>query len=236
MNAINHAATALLINRKWPGVPLVPVLICVQLVEALWVLFNLLGLEITTTEVQVASLSDIHLFYMPWSHSIASTLVIALAVWFGVSRILGRPKWALALAVAVSSHIVLDLATHVRDIQIAPGLASPKFGSGLYGVPLFALLFETFYGVWCWWMFRGSKVLLAVIVLFNLGAASFYVPAIPGPEAFLAGHPKIFAAVIGLHIVVGLVAIGSLARSRWRAAADEFVPGQGRGRDRASRP
>lgn len=225
MNAINHAATALLINRKWPGVPLVPALVCVQLVECLWVIFNLLGLEVTTTESQVASLRDIHLFHMPYSHSIASTIVIACIVWFITSKILNKPRWAFALAAAASSHIVLDLVTHVQDIQLAPGFASPKFGTGLYDIPVLALVVETLYGIWCWWVFRGSKALLAVIVLFNVSAISFYVPQIPGPEGFLAGHPRAFAAVIGMHILAGLVAIGLFAHSHWRLGAGEAQQG-----------
>ena len=165
MNAINHAATALLINKKWPGVPIIPVLLSVQLVEFLWVAFNLLGIEMTTTEPQVTALNDIHLAYMPYSHSIAATAILAFTVWMFVAKLLNRPTWGLALAVAVSSHIILDLATHLHDIALAPGIESPKFGSGLYGVPLLALVVETIYGIWCWWIFRGSKTLLAVIVL-----------------------------------------------------------------------
>jgi hypothetical protein len=216
MNAINHAATALIINKKWPGVPIVPVLVSVQLVEVLWVVFNLLGIEITTTEQQVRALNDIHLAYMPYSHSITATALLAILVWVVVAKLLKKPAWGLALAVAVSSHIILDLATHVHDIALAPGIESPKFGSGLYGVPLLALVVETIYGIWCWWVFRGSKALLAIIVMFNLAALSFYSAVIPGPEHLLAGHPKIFAAVIGVHIIAGLVAVGYLARSHWR--------------------
>ena len=221
MNAINHAATALLINRKWPGVPIIPVLLSVQLVEFLWVAFNLLGVEITTTEPQVRALNDILLAYMPYSHSIAATVLLAFAVWLVVLKLLDKPVWALALAVAVSSHIVLDLATHVHDIALAPGIESPKFGSGLYGVPSLALAIETLYGVWCWWVFRGSKALLAAIVVLNLVALSFYSPAIAGPEHLLAGHPKIFAAIIGAHIIIGLVAVGFLARTHWRFSASD---------------
>jgi hypothetical protein len=216
MNAINHAATALIINKKWPGVPIVPVLVSVQLVEVLWVVFNLLGIEITTTEQQVRALNDIHLAYMPYSHSITATALLAILVWVVVAKLLKKPAWGLALAVAVSSHIILDLATHVHDIALAPGIESPKFGSGLYGVPLLALVVETIYGILCWWVFRGSKALLAIIVMFNLAALSFYSAVIPGPEHLLAGHPKIFAAVIGVHIIAGLVAVGYLARSHWR--------------------
>lgn len=219
MNAINHAATALLINRKWPGVPLLWVLVSVQFVECLWVAFNLVGLEVTSTEPQVRALDDIHLSYMPYSHSIASSIALSLVAWLVVSYLFKRPRWAVAIAVAISSHIVLDVATHVQDIQLAPGLASPRVGSGLYAVPAIALAVESLYGVWCWWMFRGTRPLLAVILVFNLGALSFYVPQIPGPEIFLAGHPKVFAASIGFHVVAGLAAVGYFAHSRWRMEA-----------------
>lgn len=234
MNAINHAATALLINKKWPGVPIIPVLLSVQLVEFLWVVFNLLAVEVTTTEPQVRALNDIHLAYMPYSHSIAATAVLAFTVWVVVAKLLNKPTWGLALAVAVSSHIVLDLATHVHDIALAPGIESPKFGSGLYGVPLLALVMETTYGIWCWWVFRGSKALLAVIVVFNLAALSFYSPAIPGPEHLLAGHPKIFAAIIGVHIILGLIAVGFFARSHWRSSASEAQQGASADRPKAA--
>jgi hypothetical protein len=234
MNAINHAATALLINRKWPGVPIIPVLLSVQLVEILWVAFNLLGIEVTTTEPQVRALNDIHLAYMPYSHSIAATVVLALTVWVVVAKLLGKPTWGFALAIAVSSHLVLDLATHVHDIALAPGIDSPKFGSSLYGVPLLALVVETIYGIWCWWVFRGSKSLLAVIVVFNLGALSFYSPAIPGPEYLLSGHPKIFAAIIGVHIILGLIAVGFFARSHWRSSASEAQQGATADRSKAA--
>jgi membrane-bound metal-dependent hydrolase YbcI (DUF457 family) len=225
MNAINHAATALLVNKKWPGVPIIPVLLSVQLVEFLWVVFNLLGIETTTTEPQVRALNDIHLAYMPYSHSIIATAVWAFLVWVVVAKLLKKPAWGLALAVAVSSHIILDLATHVHDIALAPGIESPKFGSGLYGAPLLALVVETIYGVWCWWVFRGSKALLAIIVIFNLAALSIYSAAIPGPEQLLAGHPKFFAAIIGVHIIAGLVAVGFFARSHWRSSASEAQQG-----------
>ncbi len=216
MNAINHAATALIINRRWPGVPIVPVLLAVQFIEILWVVFNLLGIELATTEPEVRALNDIHLAYMPYSHSVATTVVLAFAVWLVVARLLQKPAWGLGLAVAVASHLVLDLATHVPDIALAPGMASPKLGSGLYGLPMLALAVETVYGVCCWWIFRGSRALLAVIIVFNLAALSFYAPGIPGPEHLLAGHPKIFAAIIGMHIVAGLAAIGFFARVQWR--------------------
>jgi len=45
MFAINHAATALIVKKRHPQVPLVWLLISVQFVEIVWVLFNFLGIE-----------------------------------------------------------------------------------------------------------------------------------------------------------------------------------------------
>ena len=38
--AINHAATALLIRRRYPDVPFIPILLSVQVMELLWVTLN----------------------------------------------------------------------------------------------------------------------------------------------------------------------------------------------------
>lgn len=53
MFAINHAATGLIIKKIYPDVPITVILVSVQLIEILWVIFNLLGIEKTTTENKV---------------------------------------------------------------------------------------------------------------------------------------------------------------------------------------
>src|SRR5262245_61215000 len=158
MFAINHAATALIIKRRFPAVTMFWLLISVQLMELLWVLFNYVGLEKTTTESSVNSVSDIHLAFMPYSHSIASAVALSVIVWLVFSKGIGKPVFGLALAIGVLSHLGLDLITHAPDIQIAPGIDQPKFGLGLYGAaPLAAFFIEIVYGVFCWWIYRGGK-------------------------------------------------------------------------------
>ena len=71
MFAVDHAATALLIKRRFPSVSLTPMLLSVQAMELAWVGFNYLGIERTTTEPVVRSVADIHLLSMPYSHSVA---------------------------------------------------------------------------------------------------------------------------------------------------------------------
>ena len=86
MFAIDHAATALLIKRRYPSVSLVPILISVQAMELAWVALNYLGIERTTTETTVRSVADIHLAYMPYSHSVGTPILAALIAWLIIEK------------------------------------------------------------------------------------------------------------------------------------------------------
>jgi hypothetical protein len=68
-------------------------------------------------------------------------------------------------------------------------------------------------------LFRGSRTLLAAIVLFNLANVTFFSAALPGPEELLARHPAALAPLVLAQIVVTLVVVGVRARSGSRAAA-----------------
>jgi hypothetical protein len=75
------------------------ILVSVQLIEILWVALNFLGVEKTTTENRVKSVSDIHLEYMPFSHSVVSTVVLAAGAWILVA--LGFKAFDVGTAVAL---------------------------------------------------------------------------------------------------------------------------------------
>lgn len=215
MFAIDHAATALVLKRRFPSVPLLPLLASVQLVELLWVGLNFLGVERTYTEASVAGVRDIHLAHMPWSHSVLSVATIAAVAWLAIARGLKRPMVGRAVALGILSHILLDLLTHGADLPLAPFADAPKLGLGLYtGAPLVAFGVEVAYGVLCWWIFRGRLALLAVIVFFNVANLTMFVEGIAGPERFMAGRPTLVVAVVLAQIAVTLFLVGILARSR----------------------
>jgi membrane-bound metal-dependent hydrolase YbcI (DUF457 family) len=212
MFAINHAATALLIKRRYPAVPLVPILISVQAMELLWVALNYLGIERTTTEPIVRYVGDIHLAYMPFSHSVVTMLAVAIAVWVLASAA-DRPRLGLAMGAGVVSHLVLDLATHNGDIALAPFTTTPGLGTYLYArLPIAAFLLELAYGVLCWSVYRGGRALLAAVVGFNLANLSLFFPGVPGLEQWLAGRPALITTVILAQIVLTLLAVGWWAR------------------------
>jgi len=208
MFAINHAATGLIIKKIYPDVPVTVILVSVQFIEILWVALNLLGVEKTTTQDRVKSVSDVHLEYMPFSHSIVSTVVLAGSAWLLVTFGFKAVDVGTAVALGICSHLVLDLISHARDIAIAPIPDSKKFGVGLYEKPIVAFVFETIYGIFCWWLYGGSTTLLWIIVLFNLANASFFIKAIPGPEKFLAHRPIWIATVVASQIIVTAVLVG----------------------------
>ncbi len=209
MFAINHAATALIIKKEFVNVPIVWLLISVQFMEILWVILNFLGLERTTTEKEVRYVGDVHLSYMPFSHSIVAMVGVALLAWLITGKGLNQPDIGLALGIGVISHLVLDLITHSKDIAIAPVIKGPKFGLGLYAkYPMVAFILEIGYGVVCWWIYKGGWALLTTIVVFNLANISMFSSAVTGIEKHMANRPLLITTVILAQILLTLILVG----------------------------
>lgn len=229
MFAVDHAATALVIKRRFPSVSLTPMLLSVQAMEFAWVGFNYLGIERTTTAETVRSVADVHLTYIPYSHSVVTAIGGALLVWFIIEKGFGRAFVGRAVGLGIVSHLILDLATHAHDIALWPGLPGPMLGLGLYAAaPMVAFFLELVYGTFCWYVYRGGPGLLAFITIGNLANLSIFSPDIPGPEQYLAGRPLLLVTFIFVQIVVSLVLVGILARrhdeasqGRWTRAVSQ---------------
>jgi membrane-bound metal-dependent hydrolase YbcI (DUF457 family) len=215
MFAVDHSATALVIKRRFPSVPMTPLLVSVQAMELAWVALNYLGVEQTTTSASVRTVADIHLAYIPYSHSVATAAAAALVTWLTIERGFGRRALGRAVAVGILSHLVLDLATHAPDIALWPGSPFPRLGLGLYsGAPAVAFVVELLYGVLCWWVYRGRKGLLVVLLVGNLANTSFFFASIAGPEELLAGHPLLVVTAVFVQIVTMLVLVAMMSSKR----------------------
>lgn len=215
MFAVDHSATALVIKRRFPSVPMTPLLVSVQAMELAWVALNYLGVEQTTTSASVRTVADIHLAYIPYSHSVATAAAAALVTWLTIERGFGRRALGRAVAVGILSHLVLDLATHAPDIALWPGSPFPKLGLGLYsGAPAVAFVVELLYGVLCWWVYRGRKGLLVVLLVGNLANTSFFFASIAGPEELLAGRPLLVVTAVFVQIVTMLVLVAMMSSKR----------------------
>jgi hypothetical protein len=148
MFAVDHAATALLIKRRFPSVSLTPILLSVQAMELAWVGLNYLGIERTTTEASVRSVADIHLAHMPFSHSVATSVGGALLAWLLLEKGLGRPDGSSRC----SRHRLASRARSddARSRHRAAASTFPSLGLGLYNhVPMWGFALELVYGVAC---------------------------------------------------------------------------------------
>ena len=206
MYAITHAATALLLKRRFRQAGLWPLLIGTQAIELLWVVFVYTGIE------HVRYTRDaVHLDFLPYSHSITTTLAVALLAWGFVRYRRGEPTVAMAVALAVISHVILDLIHHEPDIALLPVPFGPRFGLGLANWPAADLLVEILCGVFCWYLFRGHLALLIAIVAFNVLDIPFMFLR-PGSGALLAAHPKVLPTVILFQILLTWFAVWYFAR------------------------
>lgn len=203
MFAINHASAALLFKKKYPALSIIWLLICVQLVEYFWVFLNYLGIEKTTTNETVKYIGDIHLSYMPFSHSFLTTVLLALVVYVVVRFMFGNAKLALILTLAISSHFFLDLLVHAKDLPLWYFTIDPRFGTNMYpALPYLAFAVEFVFGLICWWYYGGSKKLLAVIIIFNLLNFTTFSPNIIGLEKYFANRTLLLTTVIFSQIII----------------------------------
>jgi hypothetical protein len=163
MYAINHAATALLLKKKEDSMPMLPLLISTQVIEILWVVFNWLGIEHFSIEA-----GKLHLDYLPYSHSVFSTVLLSLLSYVVIRWGFKKKKLALLFAIGVLSHLVLDLIFHEKDIRLSPFSDKPAWGLGIIRTPILNFILESLYGVFCWWYYKGNKALLITIIVFNL--------------------------------------------------------------------
>lgn len=215
MFAVNHAATALLLKRRYPSVPMTPLLVSVQAMELVWIVLTYLGIEYTTTETTVRSVADIHLTYMPYSHSVGTAVGVALLVWLVLEKGFRQKALGRAIGLGIVSHLILDLAVHGHDIVLWPGLATPKLGLGLNdSAPFAVFLVELAYGIFCWYVYRGGLGLLLLVGLGNLANLTLLSTGLNGPEQYLVGRPLLLVSLIAIQVVATLTLVGFLAHRR----------------------
>jgi hypothetical protein len=191
-------------------VGLIPLLIAAEFVELLWVLFTYLGIEHGQ-----AGPNGIHLDYIPYSHSIFTSLFLAALAW-GFGKGVRRTYVGTAIALALLSHVILDLIQHDPNIALLPIRWGPRFGLGLASYPGWDFIIELAFCVGCWKFFGGSKGLLIGIVIFNLLNLPLMFSAVGVGGAGVA-HPALLPTLV----LVGLLASGVLV---WWFGRETLLP------------
>lgn len=127
---IGHFAMGFFAKRAAPRLSLGGLFVGCQWLDLLWPMLVLAHIEQVSVEPGVTALTPLNFESYPWSHSLATSALWALAA-AGLLHVLGRStKESIVMAALVLSHWVLDFVSHAPDMPLWPG--GTKVGLGLW--------------------------------------------------------------------------------------------------------
>jgi hypothetical protein len=141
---------------------------------------------------------------------VATSGILAAIAW-GFGKAVRRTNVGAAIALAILSHVLLDLIHHEPNIALLPMQWGPRFGLNLQGYPILDFFVELAFCVACWAFFRGTRGLLIGIVVFNL----LNIPLMfPRPQAFapLVDHPNLLPTLILIQVMATWVVVWWLGK------------------------
>ena len=139
---IGHYGPSLAAKAAKNSVPLWILFLAVQLLDVLWSIFVLIGVEKVRIAPGITATNPLDLYYMPYTHSLLGAMLWSVGT--GAAYYLFRKAegWFAAAIVgaAVLSHWVLDWVVHRPDLPLYDN--SFKVGLGLWNYPTFAFVLE----------------------------------------------------------------------------------------------
>jgi len=121
---VGHYAPAAALKPLSPKVPLWHLFIAVQFLDYLWAAFILTGIEKARVAPGFLAASDLDLYFMPYTHSLAAALLWAFLGAALYRKVLNRRAGmagAALIFIAIFSHWIADLLVHAPDLALYPG-------------------------------------------------------------------------------------------------------------------
>ena len=128
---IGHFAVALAAKPAAPRASLGTLFIACELVDLVWPLFLLMGLERVSISPGITAFTPLDFTYYPWTHSLLMSTIWGLAfalIYFSVTK---KKRETIVVGLVVLSHWFLDLVVHRPDLPLVPG-SEHKLGLGLW--------------------------------------------------------------------------------------------------------
>jgi membrane-bound metal-dependent hydrolase YbcI (DUF457 family) len=137
---LGHYGAALIASRTAPRVSLGVLFAASQLVDLIWPIFLLAGVE--HLRITQGANPFLHLVFehYPWTHSLLMGIVWAIVAAAVYRAVTGKARGALVVGILVVSHWLLDWITHVPDLPLFPG--SPEYGLGVWRSPALTFAIE----------------------------------------------------------------------------------------------
>lgn len=179
MMFLGHYSVAYLIKKKYNDISLWMLFVAVQLVDILAFTLVLLGTERISYNPTQNPFLRTSMDYIPYTHSLSSSIIIALIVFFIFWRLKNK-AWGTALFIAVASHWFIDFISHTPDMPLL--FDRFKVGLGLWRLPWLAFFLEiaAFAGAG-YYLYRGKKDTKRPVILIAL-AIILYSPVMFAPE------------------------------------------------------
>jgi len=200
---IGHCGAAFFLKKYNKKISLGALFIAATLPDTLMAVLVMLGIEKFNIVKGITKANALDLYYYPFSHGLASNLIMALIAFFIFKRYYGSMRAGLIGGLALFSHFILDFVTHRPDLPLF--LDGLKVGLGLWNNLFWSYFIETLIflaGVTVYFSVMkdlsigkriGMGTLALVLLVFFFMGLSGAVP--PSPE-FLAVFNFIMAAVI----------------------------------------
>lgn len=138
---IGHYAVAFAAKKAAPRASLGTLIAAAQLIDLIWPVLVLMGVEKVAVEPGNTVVTPLNFQHYPYTHSLVAVLgwaLLASGLYWVVTR---YRAGAVTIGLAVVSHWVLDLLTHIPDLPLAPG-GGPKLGLGLWNSFAGTVMFE----------------------------------------------------------------------------------------------
>jgi len=169
---IGHNAVAFAAKRVAPKTSLGVLMAAAMLVDLIWPIFLLLGIEHVRIQRGATKFTPLDFYDYPWTHSLV--MGVAWGVAFGLLywAVTRKGGGAFVVALLVISHWLLDFVVHRPDLPIWPG--GPKVGLGLWNSPMATIVIESAMfaiGILIYWDFTkpvdriGSVVFWAFVIV-----------------------------------------------------------------------
>jgi membrane-bound metal-dependent hydrolase YbcI (DUF457 family) len=128
---IGHYAVALAAKKATPEVSLGTLVLSAQLVDLLWPLFLLLGVEHVRIDPGNTATTPLDFYDYPFTHSLAGSLFWSLVAGFFFYVVRRDVRVASLIALTAFSHWILDFLTHRPDLPLGFG-STTYVGLGLW--------------------------------------------------------------------------------------------------------
>ena len=138
---IGHYSAAFFIKRGESRISLGTLFIAVQLVDLIWPIMLLAGIESVRIAPGITEVTSLDFYHYPYTHSLLGVMFWGCIIG-GIYLFRKRSlQGALIIAGAVLSHWLLDLVTHRPDLPLYPG-SDIVMGFGLWNSPILTILIE----------------------------------------------------------------------------------------------